>query len=117
MDLQEIASSFAALTNASNNEAEFYLEAANYDLDRAVEMFYGNCTRAGYMLDQSGSMFVTSASDVPETSMDCDPVRVSALLQSKPLQRCSAAQQALLFSMQLPCPNQPFHADASGKGY
>ena len=41
MDRGEVASSFAALTNASANEADFYLEAANYDLDRAVEMFYG----------------------------------------------------------------------------
>ena len=48
MNRNEVASSFAALTNASNNEAEFYLEAANYDLDRAVEMFYGECTHADH---------------------------------------------------------------------
>jgi len=41
MDRNEVVSQFVSLTNCSDNEASFYLEAANYDLDRAVAMFYG----------------------------------------------------------------------------
>lgn len=41
MDPNEVVSQFVSLTNCSDSEASFYLEAANYDLDRAVAMFYG----------------------------------------------------------------------------
>ncbi len=41
MDRNEVVSQFVSLTNCSDTEASFYLEAANYDLDRAVAMFYG----------------------------------------------------------------------------
>ena len=41
MNRSEVLSQFVSLTNCSDNEASFYLEAANYDLDRAVAMFYG----------------------------------------------------------------------------
>jgi len=41
MDRNEVVSQFVSLTNCSDTEASFYLEATNYDLDRAVAMFYG----------------------------------------------------------------------------
>ena len=41
MDQADVASQFMSLTNCTNTEASFYLEAANYDLDRAVAMFFG----------------------------------------------------------------------------
>lgn len=41
MDREEINANFMSLTNTSPVEAEFYLGAANYDLDRAVQMYYG----------------------------------------------------------------------------
>ena len=44
MDQADVASQFVSLTSCSEIEASFYLEAANYDLDRAVAMFYGNCS-------------------------------------------------------------------------
>ena len=43
MDRSAITAEFASLTNCSDAEAAFYLEAANYDLDRAVSMCYGEC--------------------------------------------------------------------------
>ena len=41
MDQAAVVSQFVALTNCTEAEASFYLEAANYDLDRAVAMFFG----------------------------------------------------------------------------
>ena len=41
MDRSEVMSQFISLTNCTDNEASFYLEAANFDVDRAVAMFYG----------------------------------------------------------------------------
>ena len=41
MDQADVASQFMSLTNCTNTEASFYLEAANYDLDRAVAMYFG----------------------------------------------------------------------------
>lgn len=41
MERAEVASQFISLTNCTDTEASFYLEAANYDLDRAVAMFFG----------------------------------------------------------------------------
>ena len=41
MDQADVASQFTSLTNCTDTEASFYLEAANYDLDRAVAMYFG----------------------------------------------------------------------------
>lgn len=41
MDRSEIISELKSVTNCSDSEAAFYLEAADYDLGRAVAMFYG----------------------------------------------------------------------------
>lgn len=40
MDRSDVIAQFVSLTNGSDAEAAFYLEAAHYDLDRAVAMFY-----------------------------------------------------------------------------
>lgn len=41
MDQADVASQFMSLTNCNEAEASFYLEAADYNLDRAVAMFFG----------------------------------------------------------------------------
>lgn len=41
MDQADVASQFMSLTSCTDTEASFYLEAANYDLDRAVAMYFG----------------------------------------------------------------------------
>lgn len=46
MDRNEVVSQFVSLTNCSDTEASFYLEAANYNLDRAVAMFYDQAPQA-----------------------------------------------------------------------
>ena len=43
MDRSDVIAQFVSLTNCNDAEAAFYLEAAHYDLDRAVAMFYGGC--------------------------------------------------------------------------
>lgn len=53
MDRNEVVSQFVSLTNCSDNEASFYLEAANYDLDRAVAMFYGAHLEVNVCLKQN----------------------------------------------------------------
>ena len=41
MDQAEKISHFVSITACTDSEASFYLEAANYDLDRAVAMYCG----------------------------------------------------------------------------
>lgn len=41
MDQADSSANFIALTNTGPQEADFYLGAANYDLDRAVQMYFG----------------------------------------------------------------------------
>lgn len=47
MDQADVVSQFVALTNCNDTEASFYLEAANYNLDRAVAMFFGKLQAGG----------------------------------------------------------------------
>lgn len=105
MDRSGVISQMISLTNCSDSEAAFYLEAANYDLDRAVAMFYGGlplrkCTVFLCRRASLAHSFQLSYTCTLRVGFDCLPDHLAhqvSYVQIKPLRLCSIEQLLLPF--------------------
>ena len=110
MDHDEINANFMSLTNTSPVEAEFYLGAANYDLDRAVQMYYGpSC------LELHSWPFQLPLVAVWLDKHLCLLLQNNSLLVNTRMQLCSIVSLLCLQQVLLQPHSQLLGADASGK--
>jgi hypothetical protein len=76
MDREEVIESFKAITHASHEKTEFYLSAADWDLQKAVDMFLARALHFPDLAYRYSCSVVLTSQECPE---HCESLKAHSL--------------------------------------